>query len=208
MRKIAGLIITIWLALLVVSCGTTQLTSLWKDPSYNAPPLKKLMVIAFRKNPINRRMWEDAVVAAIGKQKTDVSVVPSYQLFPDDVPLPEDVQGTVKEQGFDGVLVVYRATRDTLTSEVPGYTSNEAVTEYSRRWKTYVTRYEDVYHAGYTDTSLAVSVRTDLLLAEGTEGQLVWSATSKTIDPASRNDFRNEVAGTVARQLSKAHLIP
>jgi hypothetical protein len=95
MGKMRNLFQYICVVLFIVSCGGTQLTNLWKDPSYNGPPLKKLMVIAFRRDPVNRRMWEDAVVNAIGQQKSTASVVPSYQLFPNDVPPPDSVKEMV-----------------------------------------------------------------------------------------------------------------
>ncbi len=207
MRKMTILLLSVLLASLVASCATTQLTSLWKDPSYTAPPLKKIMVIAFRRDQVNRRMWEDAIATAISEQKTTATAVPSYQLFPNDIPQPDDIKAS-KDQGFDGVLIVSKAERDTLTSEVAGYTTDELVSKYSRRWDKFVTRYETVYHAATADTSLAVSVQTDLLLTQGEEGQLVWSATSQSVNPTSRNAFRTAVASTVAKQLTKAHLIP
>jgi hypothetical protein len=210
--KVSGVVLAAAIAVTIViaaGCGTTELTNLWKDPSYSAPPLKKLMVIAFRKNQINRRMWEDAVVGTIAKENTTAVVVPSYQLFPNEVPLPDSVKEKVKDQGFDGVLIVSKVERDTLTNQVPGYTTSEPVTEYSRKWKSYQTRYETVYHPGYTDTSMTVRVRTDLLLTqgEGDEGRLIWSATSESVDPASHDEFRTSVANSVAKALTKARLI-
>jgi hypothetical protein len=207
MRRAIILMLSTFLGLLAVSCGTTQLTNLWRDPSYNAPPMKKLLVVAFRRDQVNRRMWEDAFVAAIGKQDPAAGAVPSYHLFPNDVPDPDSLGPIVTEQGFEGVLLVSRVERDTLTADVPGYTSQEPVTKYSRRWNTFVTRYQDVYHPGTIDTSMAVSVRTDLLLPKGDEGQMVWSATSQSVNPASRDEFRAGVATTVAKQLRKAGFI-
>jgi hypothetical protein len=189
-------------------CGTTQLTSMWKDPSYNSPPLKKLMVIALRKDPVNRRMWEDAVVTALVKEKTTAAAVPSYRIFPDDLPRPEVVAAKAKDLAIDGVLIISKVERDTLINKVVGYTTQEPVTEFRKDWRVYVTRFETVYHPGYTETSLAVSVRTDLLLTQGDEGRMVWSATSNSIDPTSRDAFRTGVAGLVAKELAKASLIP
>lgn len=205
---VAALLATITIGVIIASgCGSPQLVNVWRDPSYKAAPLHKILVVAMRKDPIRRRMWEDAFVAALSKQPTGTMAAASYELFPNEVPDTSALQENSKEQGFDGVLVVARVERDILTNEVPGYTTTEPVIEYKRRWNTYVTRYETVYHPGYTDTSRVVSVRTDLLLAqEG--GRLVWSATSKSIDPASAQQFRNAVADEVADQLTKARLIP
>lgn len=192
---------------IIVGCGSTQLVNLWRDPSYTSAPLNRIMVVAMRKDPIRRRMWEDAFVAALGKQQTGNLVAASYQLFPNEVPDTSALQESSREQGFDGILVVARVGRGILTNEIPGYTTAEPVTQYKRRWNTYVTRYDSVYHPGYTDTSTVVSVRTDLLLARE-DGRLVWSATSKSVDPASAEEFRNAVADKVAGQLRKSRLVP
>ena len=190
----------------VGGCGTTQLVNLWKDSSYQAAPMKKIMIIAMRKDQLNRRMWEDAFVTALKEDHTGTVAVPSYQLFPQDVPEPPAVQEKAKEEGFDGVLIVARVERDSLQTDVPGYTTTEPFTEYSHKWGAYITHYENVYHPGYTETQTVVSVRTDLLATQE-EGQLVWSATSEDIDPSSSDQFRSSVSDLVMDKLAKEHLV-
>jgi hypothetical protein len=202
------LLITITGGLVIIGgCGSTQQTNFWMDSSYNAAPMKKILVIAMRKDQLRRRMWEDAIVTTLGsKEHAGTVAIASYQLFPDNVPDTLAVRLKTKEEGFDGVLVVARAQRDTLTNDVPGYTANEAVTKYSYRWNAYVTNFEDVYHPGYTETETTVSVRTDLLVPQG-DGKLVWSVTSQSVDPTSADQFRNSVADRVVSQLKKERLI-
>lgn len=187
-------------------CGSTQLVNLWQDPSYAVAPMKKILVMAMRKEPLSRRMWEDAFVSASAGKITGTVMVASYQLFPQEMPDPTAMDTLMAKQGIDGVLMVARTELDTLTEDMPGYTSDEQVTEYDPKWKTYVTRYEKVYHPGYTDTTTAVSVRTDLLLAQK-QGQLVWSVTSQAVDPSSRDEVRTDVAGAAIKQLKKAGFI-
>jgi hypothetical protein len=187
-------------------CGSTQLVNLWKDPFYQAGPLKKLLVVAMRKDELRRRMWEDAFVSALGEDRSGTVAIPSYQLFPDRVPDTLAVQQKTKEEGFDGVLVVARVHRDTVKTDVQGYVTVEPFPEYNYRWNTYVTYYENVYHPPYTESQAVFSVRTDLLLPQ--EGaKLVWSGTSKGIDPSSPDQFRKSVADLVMDRLSKAHLV-
>ena len=188
-------------------CGSTQQMIRWMDPSYNAGPAKKLLVIAIRKDQLLRRIWEDATVTAIGDDKQVGTVaIASYQLFPDDLPDTLTMSQKTMEEGFDGVLLVARVMRDTLTNDIPGYTTSEQITKFSRRWNAYVTRYEDVYHPGYSETETTVSVRTDQLIPQE-DGKLVWSVTSQSVDPTSAAQFRNAVAGRIVSQLRKARLI-
>lgn len=185
-------------------CGTTQLVELWSDSSYSAGPLNKILVIAFRPDPVHRRMSEDAFVAAL--QKRNTVAVPSYQLFPDAIPDTTALRQKIEEEGFEGVLVLVKAEREKIETYVPGYTTREEVTTFDRRWKAYVTHYETVQHEGYTETSMAIRVQTDLLLAqEG--GRLVWSGTSETIDPTSRKQVRESVAELVASELQRIKMI-
>jgi hypothetical protein len=192
---------------LLCGCAATQQGNLWVDPSYQAAPLNKIMVIAVRKDNLKRRMWEDAFVAELSATKHDgTDAIASYQLFPNDMPDTVEVRRIVKDRHFDGVLVVARAQVDTSSSEVAGYTLSEPTTTYSRRWGAYVTRYQDVYYPGYSESEISVSVRTDLLVPES-DGKLVWSVTSNAVDPASADQFRKSVAGDVAELLKKKHFI-
>jgi hypothetical protein len=190
----------------VGGCASTQLVNVWKDPAYQAAPLKKIMIIAMRKDQIYRRIWEDAFVTALKEDHVGTVAVPSYQLFPEDIPEPPAVQEKSKEEGFDGVLIVARVERDTVKTDVPGYITNEQVTEYNRKWGVYTTRYENVYHPGYTETQTVVSVRIDLLATQE-EGQLVWSATSEDIDPSSSDQFRSYVSDQVMDKLAKEGIV-
>lgn len=194
-------------AVLLAGCGATRQSDLWTDPTYKADPLKKIMVIAIRKDPLRRRMWEDALVSAL-HNKTDngTIAVASYQLYPANLPDTAEVRRTVKAEGYDGVLVVAKVELDSLTNEIPGYMAREQVTSYNRRWDSYVTHWEDVYHEGYTETETTLSVRVDLHVPID-DGKLVWSVTSKTVDPTSAEDFRSSVADRVASQLKKKQFI-
>ena len=187
-------------------CGSTQLVNLWKDPSYQAAPLKKIMIIAMRKDQLNRRMWEDAFVSALAEDHAGTVAVVSYQLFPDEVPDTLEVRDKTKEEGFDGVLLIARVERDTVKTSMPGYITEEPYTDYSYWWGTYVTRWVAVYHPDYIETQTQVSVRTDLLLAQE-NGRLVWSATSEEIDPSSADQFRSSVADLVMDKLAKDRIV-
>lgn len=186
----------------ISGCGSTQLVNLWKDPSYQAAPLKKIMIIAMPKDQARRRIWEDAFVSALAEDKAGTIAVPSYQIFPDKLPDTLVIAEKTKEEGFDGVLVVARVESSKQSKHVPGYVSQEPVAVYRHRWGAYTTRWAAVYHPGYTEVQRVLSVQTDLLLAQE-EGRLVWSATSKDINPSSPQEFRSSVADLVMDRLAK-----
>jgi hypothetical protein len=209
-RKVCSiaLLISIFACVGIInSCGTTQQANLWVDQSYHATPMTKILVIAMRKDQLRRRIWEDGVVASIqNKKNAGTVVVASYSLFPNNLPDTLAMRLRIKEEGIDGVLLIASAQRDTFTTDVPGYTSNEAITTYSHKWNAYITRYEDVYHPGYSETETTISVRTDLLVPQE-DGRVVWSVTSQSVDPTSADQFIGSVADRVADQLKKRGFI-
>jgi len=51
------------LMIVMESCSSSVLVDEWIDPSFHESSLKKILIIAIRKNPIQRRIWEDAFVS-------------------------------------------------------------------------------------------------------------------------------------------------
>ena len=203
----AALIVTLAATLILIAgCGSTQMVNLWKDPSYQAAPLQKIMVIAMRKDQLSRRMWEDAFVSQLQEDKTRTVAVSSYHVFSDEVPDTMEIRDKTKEEGFDGVLVVSKVEHDTVLTHMPGYVTDEPYTDYSYWWGTYITRYAVIYHPDYVEAQSQVSVRTDLLLVPE-NGRLVWSGTSEEVDPSSPDQFRKSVAELVIDNLMKAQFV-
>jgi hypothetical protein len=169
--------------------------------------MNKILVIAMRKDELRRRMWEDAVVTELnGKKHGSTVILASYVLFPGNLPDTSAMRLKIEAEGIDGILLVAKAQRDTFMNDFPGYTADEPVTVYSRRWNAYITHYEDVYHPGYSETETTISVRTDLLIPQE-DGRMVWSVTSQSVDPTSSEQFMNSVADRVADQLKKRRFI-
>ena len=69
---------------LLEGCSQSQMTELWKDPSYTEGSLKKVFTIAVRKDPVRRRIWEDAFVEEL--KAHGVPAIASYTMFPSVVP--------------------------------------------------------------------------------------------------------------------------
>ncbi len=186
-------------------CGSTRLINYWHDPSYSAGPLNKIMIVTLiGRNPVHRRISEDAFVAAL--QERNTVALPSYQLFPEAVPDTTALRLKIEEEGFDGVLVLVDSDRDVTETYVPGYTTREKVEKYDHGWNRYVTYYETIQHEGYTQTSMAIRIQTDLRLARK-GGHLVWSGMSETVDPTSPKQVRESVAELVASELQRLKLI-
>ena len=208
MKKSKSLIMGVVLCCLfalMVGCSSSKLFDIWKDSSFQSPPLVKMLVISISKNSVNRRLWEDAFSVEIVKH--DVAATPSYRLFPDAVPDTNQVLQIVRSSGFDGVLIIRWLPYETKTRHVRGYNvMNEQNMRYEERWDRFITYYRDIAYTGYVDTQ-KIDIRAIDVWTTKKEGQMIWSATSKTPEPNSVKEVRPEIVNLVLSELTHDGII-
>ena len=189
---------------LLTGCASSELTDIWSDSSFQSRPLNKMLVISVSKNSTHRRIWEDAYSTELVKH--GVAVTPSYSLFPDAVPDTDQVLQIVQKNGFDGVLVTHRLPSEANPQYVQGYMGQEQYTRYTWRMYGFVPYYRNVWHAGYVD-SQKVDIRAIDVWATKNEGQMIWSATSKTPEPNAIQEVRPEIVKLVMSELTQRGMI-
>jgi hypothetical protein len=163
-------------AMLVVACTTTQLTSVWKDPSYQARPAK-VMVIGLAKKPEIRRLFEDEFVRQLKEHGTEA--IASYTVLADK---QQDDQAAiaakVKELGADSVLLTRLVNKKTVQVYVPG-TSYSPAPNYGTWPAYYGYGYSNMYSPGYVAEDQYMVIETNLY--DAANEKLVWSAASETL---------------------------
>jgi hypothetical protein len=185
-------------------CASSSLVDIWHDPAMNAPSLGKLLIIAVRKDPSKRRIWEDAFTGELAKH--GVAATSSYSLFPDAPPDTNQVQATVQANGFEAVLVILRLPQETSKQYVRGYSSTAQIERYSTYWQRYITYYQEIEHPGYVD-SQTVGIHAIDITTTGNDGKLIWSATSRTPGPGTVPDVQLGIADLVIAELVKRKII-
>lgn len=178
--------------------STSNLADVWHDPSFQAPTLGKMLVIAVRRDATKRRIWEDAFTNELTKH--GVAATSSYNLFPDAIPDTDQVFTSVQTNSYDGVLIILRLPTETNKQYIHGYVTTEQNVRYSYYWQRYRTYYKEIEHPGYID-SQKVDIRTIDISTTGVGGRLIWSATSRTPDPVTVPDPQREIAGLVMAEL-------
>ena len=198
-----SIIISAWMA---PGCSSTRLANVWRDPAFGNQPLKHMLVVASRTNPVNRRLWEDVLVNGLAQQ--GVEAASAYSIFGDSIFSPAQVDASIKEKGFDGVLLVKRLTTQVSTYYIPGAVKQETVQRYNKFTQTYEIVLHEVQQPGYTDTDKVVRNEVSVFTAGGENGRMVWSGTGETIDPSSREAVKNQVAELIIPELAKQGIIP
>jgi hypothetical protein len=84
--------------------------------------------------------------------------------------------------------------------------TTEQGTRYDRRRERFVTYYRNIEHAAYVDTQ-KVDIRAIDVWVNRNEGQMIWSATSKTPEPNSVQEVRPEIIKLVMSELTKQKII-
>jgi hypothetical protein len=191
--------------LATVGCASQfQMTEVWKDPSFSSGPLRSVLVVAVRKEPVRRRLWEDAFAQEL--KARGVTAMPSYQLFSDAPPDTQDVIEAVRKNGYDAVISSVRLPNETQSTYVPGTVTRQAVTEqdWLGRFHTY---WRDVQDPGHTETDDVRLTRTDIWTTSG-GGRLIWSSTLRTLESVTSNSVGKAVTRKIMPVLEKQGLVP
>jgi hypothetical protein len=190
---------------LLAGCAPGTLSNMWRDPSFQSGPMKNMLIVAVRKDPVRRRIWEDGFVAELTKH--GVAATPSYRLFPNALPDSAQYDAAVEANGYDGILVTRRLHPDTLATYVPGYTKKELVTRYNPWRKAYHSYYQEVQVPGYTETDVAARHEVNVWTTKG-DGGMVWAGTGRVVEPSAGSSVNGEIAELIVPELEDQGIIP
>lgn len=197
--RIQELMTVVLVGVLGVACApSTTIDQEWVSPTARTqPPLRRVVTVFISNDITMRHAAEDELardLALYGMQAT-----PGYAVLGDGPTSATDLEGLkakLRGLGYDGVVVMRVLDREQDIEAVPATFDNY--------WGYWGTGYWGTGWPGYVYTetiyrleAAAYSLRT---------GQLVWSATTETVDPSSSRELINETTGLVAGQLSR--LVP
>jgi hypothetical protein len=187
-----------------IACSSTTLVNLWKDPTLPQQPLRNVLVVTLRKDPVSRRLWEDGFVASM--RRHGVTATPSYQLFPSAPPDTTSLAEAVRGRGYDALLIAHELSASTETRYVPGYLTAQPVSYISPWTGHYYTYYARVYAPGYVENNLVVRYEADVLMT-GNGGRLIWTGTTESVNPASSRSVTREIAHAIVPELVKSGVL-
>ncbi|MGD0674997.1 MAG: hypothetical protein ABSC94_06225 [Polyangiaceae bacterium] len=178
-----------------IGCTTpTTETNVWKNQSYTGGPMKEIAVFAFRLNETDRRTLEDQFASAL--RGYGVHATPSYAIFPEELPDPASVRGTLQGSGYDGALV----------STLRGVSEQVMVTPDADWPGGFTSAYTGPGGPVYGQTDQYVKFETSMW--SPSSGKMVWSTVTETENPMSKHDFESSLTRTVVPSLAKEGLIP
>lgn len=209
MRYLSKHALCVVLALgLLASCNSTSVVSQWSSKEATGKPLAKVLVCTpLVGDAATRRRVEDQLAASF---PPTVKAVPSYTVFPDAKVIrmanKDKIAARLQQDGFDGALVtaVDSATRREVYVPPQVHTSPGGFYGY-RGWGGYAMQPMSV-SPGYTYTESRYLIETVLFSIP--DGHILWTMTTESVNPDSRQQVVKEVSGIIHGTLKEQGFIP
>jgi hypothetical protein len=192
------------LAVVAANAKTKMVASSAEGKAPEAPP-KKILVLAISADPISRASYEDVIAGELSLR--GATAVASHLSFPE---LPKErgpFQAQLEKEGFDAITISRLVGSDAKVKVQEGHESYETTYQGMDWWGGYWYTCEKVFVPGYLKTETRVRVRTELWRVSATNGRMIWSGTSESLDPRTSAQAGREVGAAVAKALAKAKLI-
>ena len=207
-KKKSALILALLVGQALLFGASVKLALSWRNPGYAGGEFKNILVLALDGKAANRAEFEDELVAAISRPGVQAS--PSYEFLPrpDATPIKmDDLRWVVRKQKFDGIVVSRLTKNETKTTYVPGETY-VPLPYYDTFYGYYGALYPVVYSPGYLQTEKTAQVEVNVYATGKTDGELVWTGTTKTFDSSSVMKRIKELTKLVTAELEKQKVIP
>jgi len=168
--------VTFVFILLLFSCSTTKLKSVWKDTTYDGY-VNNIMVVAIAARHDVRKFFEKEFVKQF--KKVGVEAMTSVEAITSEDELKADViLAEARKRGIDMIMVTHLLSFDDESVDSTAQHGGIFHTYY-RNVSIYVGR--SGYYAEGIQRTQAVTLTTKIY--ERKTEKLVWSVTSKTLDP-------------------------
>lgn len=189
--------------MIMVSCGSTQIASSWKEPNKTVSinKLNKVLVVALFKDETSNRNAEDQMVGYL----KDVGLA-SYKYFkPNFDRKNEDIiREMIKMDEFDGAITMRLVDVDKEQIYTPSRSSPYPM--YYRNFSGYYYRNWAYSSApGYYSSTKTYTVETVVFSIK--EDKIIWSSLTKTTDPDGVQKMTEEIAEVVHKRMVKEGFI-
>lgn len=198
------LLMTIVLSVVLSSCVSTGLSHMWQYPTYVSGPLKTILVVAVRKDQNIRRAWEDGFATELRNDGIDVT--PSYRLFPDTLPDTNLIKTVTKNQHFDGIILVGRASTETIESVTSGNDINSSELSFQPLDASYYGYYVREYYPGYPVFNDIVKDEIKVWATQGV-ARMIWAGVGEVQNSDVHEDERRAIIHIIVPELVKHKVI-
>lgn len=185
------------LCILAAGCSSTSIVNSWRAPGATLTPeqFKKVLVVVLAKDEPARKIAEDKIVSNHKALQVSYPVFTIKQLGQDTL----KVKNTVKEQGYDAIVVMRLITTKAKSTYVAG-SHNQA---YQQNGIYY---FGDYLNSSTYATDMQFIVATNVWSLK--DEKLLWSGVTESTDPKKIDKLVNDVAKEVVYKMTEDGFIP
>jgi hypothetical protein len=207
MKKI---VINGMLALFLIACSSTRITSSWKADSLQAKQYKKVLVLGLINDP-DRTIRENMEEQLVGELKVlgydamcscDEFGPKSFEKMNE-----KDAVAKLNNSGIDAVLTIVLLDKEREKYYVPGRVSYTPYSIHQNRfWGYYNTMYGRVYSQGYYQTDTRYFWESNFYeLTNGEE--LLYSVQSQSFEPGTTKTLGHEYGQLIVKDMVKNNIL-
>ncbi|MEI6680744.1 MAG: hypothetical protein WCL21_19200 [Mariniphaga sp.] len=185
------------LCILAAGCSSTSIINSWRAPGATLTPeqYKKVLVVVLAKDETARKVAEDKIVSNHKALHASYPVFTIKQLGQDTL----KVKNTIKEQGYDAIVVMRLITTKAKSTYVVG-SHNQA---YQQNGIYY---FGDYLNSSTYATGMQFIVSTNVWSLK--DDKLLWSGVTESTDPKKIDNLVNAVAKEVVYKMTQDGFIP
>jgi hypothetical protein len=167
------------------ACATTELTSVWKNETYQGGPLRKVLIIGVDRNQEMKRLLENEFVLQLKTKGIDA--VPSHTVLPEDTILEKEmITAKINELRIDSVLI-------TTLVDIKETEAYESPTFYAP------TGFYGYYMQCCYNVMSGYNVEIETSIFDAHYDTVIWSAHSATVlDTAPGKTIQSYIAAIVS----------
>ncbi|MEI6224151.1 MAG: hypothetical protein WCS72_05330 [Deltaproteobacteria bacterium] len=187
------------------SCTGTRMVQTWRDPKYQAQPVKRVFIVAIMPNDRTRVVFENTVAQAL-LDRGILSATATGTFPPGELDKEKAIQ-FVKDNKID-LVIVQHFKKKTELAYLPGSLDYvPAAPYYGGWWSAYGTGNGFYYSSAYLEEDTTVTAETMIYSAHTDPETLVWSAASTTQNAQNAPGVAQSLTKVLMADLDKAGIL-
>ena len=187
------------------SCTGTRMVQTWRDPKYQAQPVKRVFIVCIMPSDRTRVVFETGLAQALLDR--GILSATATGVFPPGELDRAKADQFVKENKID-LVIVQRFKKKTELAYLPGtFDYVPAAPYYGGWWSAYGAGDGFYYSSAYLEEDTTVTAETTVYSAHTDPETLVWSAASTTQNVQSAPGAAQSLTKTLMADLEKAGIL-
>jgi len=199
-------------ALLLVTLAlgkSSKLVMSWKNPAYTGTKkFHRVLTLGLSDKTAIRADFEDELAAELGAPEIEAIPGNVILLRPEGTHFDLDYLRTqIREHGIEAIVVSRLINVEVTATYIPGAPYTPPFPYYNSFYGYYGAVYPAVYSPGYLKKEKKVRIETNLYATSSTEGELVWTCITDSLNPSSSRKTIEQLVKVVATQMKSEGML-